>query len=74
MPEPGGVPTAHTDGFARANLPPKELWPDFDYDSLPELRAYPNHMNSGAILLDDMVASGHKYDTISKKAEKSSEK
>jgi 2-aminobenzoate-CoA ligase len=60
MPEPGGVPSAHSDGFARANLPPKELWPDFDYDSLPELRAYPNRMNCGAILLDNMVASGHK--------------
>ena len=60
MPEPGGVPTAHSDGFARAHLPPKELWPDFDYDSLPELRAYPDRMNCGAILLDDMVAGGHK--------------
>jgi 2-aminobenzoate-CoA ligase len=60
MPEPGGVPTAHTDHFARAHLPPKELWPEFDYDSLPELRAYPDRMNCAAILLDDMVAGGHK--------------
>ncbi len=60
MPEPGGVPSAHTDSFPRAHLPPKELWPEFDYDSLPELRAYPDRMNCGAILLDDMVAGGHK--------------
>ena len=59
MPEPGGVPTAHTDPFAREHLPPRELWPDFDYDSLPELRAYPDRMNCGAMLLDDMVAAGH---------------
>ena len=60
MPEPGGVPSAHTDHFARAHLPPQELWPIFDYDSLPELRAYPDRMNCAAILLDDMVVSGHK--------------
>ncbi len=60
MPEPGGVPSAHADPFARAHLPPRELWPDFDYDSLPELRAYPDRMNCAAILLDDMAAGGHK--------------
>ena len=60
MPEPGGVPTAHQDLFARDHLPPKELWPVFDYDSLPELRAYPDRMNCGAMLLDDMAAGGHK--------------
>ena len=60
MPEPGGVPTAHTDTFAAEHLPPRELWPEFDYDSLPELRAYPDRMNCATILLDDMVASGHR--------------
>ena len=60
MPEFGGAPSAHIDHFARAHLPPQELWPVFDYDSLPELRAYPDRMNSATILLDDMVASGHK--------------
>ncbi len=59
MPEPGGVPSAHTDPFARAHLPPRELWPDFDYDGVAELRAYPDHMNCAAILLDDMAAGGH---------------
>lgn len=64
MAEPGGVPTAHQDLFARENLPPKELWPVFDYDSLPELRAYADRMNCGAMLLDDMVAGGHKDSAV----------
>ncbi len=59
MPEPGG-PTAHRDRFAVENLPPRELWPGFDYDSLPELRAYPPRMNCGAVLLDDTAAAGHR--------------
>ncbi len=59
MPEPGG-PTAHRDRFAAENLPPRELWPAFDYESLPELRAYPPRMNCGAILLDDIAAAGHR--------------
>ena len=59
MPEPG-APTAHKDRFAEHHLPPKALWPQFDYDSLPELRGYPDRMNCGAVLLDEMVASGHK--------------
>ena len=59
MPEPGG-PTAHRDRFAAENLPPRELWPAFDYDSLPELRAYPPRMNCGAVLLDDTAAAGHR--------------
>jgi 2-aminobenzoate-CoA ligase len=60
MPEPGGVPTAYQDHFAADNLPPRELWPEFNYDSLPELAAYPDRMNCGTILLDDMAASGHR--------------
>ncbi len=60
MPEPGGVPSAHTDPFTRAHLPPRELWPEFDYDSVAELRAYPDRMNCAAILLDEMAARGHK--------------
>ena len=28
--------TAHLDTFARDNLPPRELWPEFSFD-LPEL-------------------------------------
>lgn len=60
MVEPGGVPSAHRDRFAAENLPPKELWPVFDYDALPELRAYPARMNCGAILLDGTAAAGHR--------------
>ena len=60
MAEPGGGPSAHPDRFAAENLPPGELWPVFDYDSLPELRAYPARMNCGAILLDGTAAAGHR--------------
>ena len=60
MPEPGGGPSAHRDRFAAEHLPPRELWPAFDYDSLPELRAYPARMNCGAALLDAMAESGHR--------------
>ena len=59
MAEPGNVPTAHIDPFAREHLPPRELWPHFAYDTLPELAAYPDRMNCAAILLDHMVAAGH---------------
>ena len=60
MPEPGGVPSAHQDHFAADNLPPRALWPAFNYDSLPELAAYPDRMNCGKILLDDMATAGHR--------------
>lgn len=59
MPAPTG-PTAHVDTFAADNLPPKDLWPEFDYDTLPELQAYPSKMNAGAILLDETAAGGHR--------------
>ncbi|MDA8109233.1 MAG: AMP-binding protein [Betaproteobacteria bacterium] len=49
--------TAHTDTFARDNLPPRALWPEFLFE-LPELR-YPARMNCAAVLLDDMVRAGH---------------
>ena len=55
---PGG-PTAHIDTFAADNLPPKDQWPEFDFDSLPELQAYPNRMNAGVELLDHMCETGH---------------
>ncbi len=44
------------DGFARENLPPRELWPDFLLDR-PEFR-YPAQMNCVAELLDRWAASG----------------
>ncbi len=49
--------TAHVDTFARDNLPPRELWPEFRFD-LPELQ-YPERMNCATVLLDEMVRSGH---------------
>ena len=49
--------SAHVDTFARDNLPPRALWPEFHFQ-LPELQ-YPERMNCAAILLDDMVKAGH---------------
>jgi 2-aminobenzoate-CoA ligase len=48
-------PTAHTDHFARNNLPPLEAWPE-----LPSAAsAYPDWLNAGAELSDAMVAKGY---------------
>jgi len=44
-------PTGHLDTFCRDFLPPRELWPRFHYDALPEL-AYPPRLNCAAELLD----------------------
>ncbi len=49
--------SAHVDSFARDNLPPRDQWPEFQFD-LPELQ-YPERMNCAAVLLDDMVRAGH---------------
>ena len=35
--------SGHVDLFARDNLPPRALWPEFKFD-LPELR-YPERLN-----------------------------
>jgi 2-aminobenzoate-CoA ligase len=48
--------TAHVDSFARDNLPPRELWPEFSFD-LPELQ-YPERLNCATELLDRMVERG----------------
>jgi 2-aminobenzoate-CoA ligase len=50
-------PSAHSDSFARDNLPPRELWPEMDYAALPEL-AYPKRLNAAVELLDRMVERG----------------
>ncbi len=47
-------PTAHEDGFARANLPPAEEWPDF----LLEGFEYPETLNAAVELTDRMVERG----------------
>ena len=49
-------PSGHTDGFARANLPPQPTWPQFLFD-LPELH-YPERLNCVAELLDDAIGRG----------------
>jgi 2-aminobenzoate-CoA ligase len=49
-------PSGHTDGFARAHLPPPDTWPDFLFD-LPELQ-YPERLNCASVLLDGAVARG----------------
>jgi 2-aminobenzoate-CoA ligase len=49
--------SAHLDTFARDNLPPRALWPEFTFD-LPELR-FPAQLNCASVLLDGQVAAGH---------------
>ena len=49
-------PSGYTDGFARANLPPRDTWPAFLFD-LPELH-YPQRINCVAELLDSAVKRG----------------
>ncbi len=48
--------TGHVDTFARDNLPPAELMPEFKFD-LPELR-YPERLNCAVELLDRWVEAG----------------
>ena len=52
-------PTALVDTFGRDNLPPVEDWPLMDWQSLPELAAYPRRLNAAVELLDRMVERGH---------------
>ncbi|MGE0358908.1 MAG: AMP-binding protein [Burkholderiales bacterium] len=48
--------SAHVDSFARDNLPPRELWPEFLFER-PEFR-YPARLNCATELLDKMVSRG----------------
>ena len=50
------MPSAHIDSFARDNLPPADLQPEFLFE-LPELQ-FPPRVNCAAALLDDAVARG----------------
>ena len=47
-------PTAHTDTFARDNLPPADQQPEFLLDHY----AYPDHLNAAVELTDKMVDDG----------------
>jgi 2-aminobenzoate-CoA ligase len=49
-------PSAYEDGFARANLPPLDEWPEFLFE-LPELQ-YPERLNCAGELLDGALARG----------------
>lgn len=53
---PGGGPSAHIDTFARDRLPPRELWPEFDY-SAEHLSHYPDRVNA-VVLLEQAMAAG----------------
>ncbi len=47
-------PTAHTDTFARDNLPPLDQWPVIDLTGFD----YPDHLNAAVELTDRMVEKG----------------
>jgi len=47
-------PSAHTDTFARDNLPPPEQWPDFLLDGFD----YPERLNAAVELTDRLVEKG----------------
>ncbi|RCK38698.1 AMP-binding protein [Thalassospira xiamenensis] len=47
-------PTAHSDTFARDNLPPVESWPVFNLEKFQ----YPEYLNAGVELTDRMVEQG----------------
>ena len=47
-------PSGHVDGFARANLPPPETWPDLLLDGFD----YPEWLNAGVELCDAQVLAG----------------
>jgi 2-aminobenzoate-CoA ligase len=47
-------PSAHVDTFARDNLPPPDLWPEFHLSGFD----YPERLNAGWELTDGMVEKG----------------
>ncbi len=49
-------PSGYSDGFARAHLPPIQLWPELVMDA--SMAAYPARFNAAAELLDRAVAQG----------------
>ncbi len=55
--------SGHIDAFCANNLPPRDLWPEMDYTSLPDL-AYPPRLNCAADLLDNAVRSGLGDNTV----------
>jgi 2-aminobenzoate-CoA ligase len=61
MTEP--APSAHLDPFCRESLPPRELWPEMNYATLPEL-AGRARLNAAAELLDGAVERGRGERTV----------
>lgn len=55
--------TAHQDTFARDHLPPRELWPEFDFSG-PTPLAYPRTVNCASELLDARVNAGDGQRTV----------
>jgi 2-aminobenzoate-CoA ligase len=49
--------SAHVDTFVRDHLPPRDLCPNVDWSSLPEL-SYPDQLNAAALLLDTWIERG----------------
>src|SRR4051794_10302871 len=60
--------SAHVDGFARKNLPPREQWPDLLF-TLPQLR-YPARLNCPVELLDRNLAARGDHPAVVTPAEK----
>jgi len=54
---PGGAPSAHVDPFIGSQLPPRGLWPRFDYSGA-HLNHYPDRLNACVALLDAAVEGG----------------
>src|SRR6185503_1693810 len=61
MTEP--APSAHLDLFCRESLPPRELWPEMSYATLPEL-AGRARLNAATELLDSAVERGRGERTV----------
>lgn len=47
------TPSGHVDTFARDNLPPADLWPDFEF-TIDDVH-YPDRLNAAEALVDDAV-------------------
>jgi 2-aminobenzoate-CoA ligase len=55
--------SAHTDGFVRERLPPRELWPELDLDALPWMRTR-TRLNSANDLLVHWMELGDGARTV----------
>ena len=51
--------TSHVDQFVLEQLAPKNLWPEMNYEVLPELKHYPVHMNAATELIGKGIKDGY---------------